>query len=155
MDRLKTNACACSDREPVGSSSTPSAASEPTGGGSARKNTLRPAAMRDQERARHANARQSFPWVHVGDLATIAADLAVGGAGPVEGACTAVNVVTGTDTVRDYVEAVTAALGIEPVWDDAPAWTGTLRGDRARSWGWTPRTAMPEALAEIDSGLRS
>ena len=116
-------------------------------------NTLRPAAMRDQERARHANPRQSFPWVHVGDLATIAADLAVGGAGPVEGACTAVNVVTGTDTVRDYVEAVTGALGVEPVWDDAPAWTGTLRGDRARSWGWLPRTALPEALAEIASGL--
>ena len=45
--------------------------------------------------------------------------------GPVEGGCTPVNV-AGAEaaTARDYFETVTKALGIEPVWDDEPAWTG-------------------------------
>lgn len=117
-------------------------------------NTLRPAAVREHASARHAVAAKTFPWVHVGDLAAFAAGLALGAPGPAEGECTAVNVVTGSDTTRDYHEAVTGALGVEPVWDDEPAWTGTLAGDRARSWGFTPRIALPEALAEITAGLR-
>jgi len=41
-------------------------------------NTLRPAAIRDDERARHAVPEQTFPWVHVDDLAAFAADVATG-----------------------------------------------------------------------------
>ncbi|WP_182525346.1 NAD-dependent epimerase/dehydratase family protein [Nocardioides dongkuii] len=125
-------------------------------------NTLRPAAMREDERARHAVPHQTFAWVHVDDLAAIAADVASGriataadaATGPVAGACTAVNVVGGCATVRDYQETVTRALGVEPVWDDAPAWTGELLADRARAWGWTPQVDLATALAEIESGLR-
>ena len=59
--------------------------------------------------------------------------------GPVEGGCTPVNVVGGTGTQRDYLGAVTEALGLEPVWEEGEAWTGTLVADRARRWGWTPQ----------------
>jgi nucleoside-diphosphate-sugar epimerase len=125
-------------------------------------NALRPAAIRDDEKARHAVADQSFAWVHVDDLAAFAADIASGrvasssdpGTGPVAGACTAVNVAAGPATVRDYQETVTGALGVEPVWDDAPAWTGRIVADRARGWGWTPSVDLATALAEIDAGLR-
>ena len=41
-------------------------------------NSLRPAAMRDDEKARHAVPEQSFAWVHVDDLAAFAADMASG-----------------------------------------------------------------------------
>ena len=41
-------------------------------------NTVRPAQMRDDEGERHANPDQTFAWVHVDDLASIAADLATG-----------------------------------------------------------------------------
>lgn len=125
-------------------------------------NTLRPAAIRDDEEARHAVPDKSFPWVHVDDLASLAADLACGlvatssdpATGPVAGACTAVNVAAGPATWREYYETVTAALGVEPVWEDAPVWTGQLLADRARRWGWTPGVDLTRALAEIDAGLR-
>jgi nucleoside-diphosphate-sugar epimerase len=117
-------------------------------------NTLRPAAIRDEEPARHALPHQSFPWVHVEDLAELAADLATGAEGPVEGSCTAVNVVTGSATLRDYYDTVTRAVGVEPVWDEGPAWTGRLLGDRAHAWGWEPAIDLTRALAEIESGLR-
>ncbi|MHA3702160.1 NAD-dependent epimerase/dehydratase family protein [Jatrophihabitans sp. YIM 134969] len=116
-------------------------------------NTLRPAAARDDERARHGVPDKTFAWVHVGDLAIFAADLALGADGPAEGACTAVNVVAGSDRIRDYLEAVTRAVGVDPVWDDEPAWTAALLADRARGWGWTPRIGLPEALAELETGL--
>jgi 2-alkyl-3-oxoalkanoate reductase len=126
-------------------------------------NALRPAAIRDDEQARHAVAQQTFAWVHVDDLATLAADIASGRVatstdpevGPVAGACTVVNVAAGAATVRDYHETVTGALGVEPIWDDAPAWTGQILAGRARGWGWTPTVDLTRALAEIDADLRA
>ncbi len=128
-------------------------------------NTLRPAALSDDEAARHAVPERSFPWVHVADLAVLAADLATGriepagapageSAGPVEGGCTPVLVVAGTGTQRDYVATVCGALDVEPVWEDGPGWTGRLLADRARGWGWTPTVDLPAALAELRAGLR-
>ena len=126
-------------------------------------NSLRPAAIRDDERARHAVPEQSFAWVHVDDLAALAADVASGrvatstdpATGPVPGACTAVNVAAGPATVRDYHKTVTGALGVEPIWDDAPAWTGQILAARAQGWGWTPTVDLIQALSEIDAGLRA
>lgn len=125
-------------------------------------NTLRPAAIREHEDARHALAEQTFSWVHVDDLAAFVADVAAGDVaasadpeqGPVEGECAVVNVAAGPATVRDYYEAVTGALGVEPVWDDGPAWTGRISADRAHGWGWTPAVDLPTALSEIEAGLR-
>lgn len=124
-------------------------------------NTVQPAAIRDDGSRRHAVAEQSFAWVHVDDLAAIAADLAMGAiavatdasVGPVEHGCTAVNVASGPATQRDYLGAVTSALGLEPTWDDRPAWTGQVRADRARGWGWSPRVSLEDALAELKAGL--
>ncbi len=120
-------------------------------------NTLRPAAMREHEHARRAVPDQTFPWVHVDDLAAFAADLATGRVvrGPTAGACTAVNVAGGRATLRDYVGTVTGALGVEPSWDDAPAWTGQIRTDRAQAWGFTPSVDLAHALAELGAGLRA
>jgi nucleoside-diphosphate-sugar epimerase len=126
-------------------------------------NSLRPAEIRDDEAARRAVARQSFAWVHVDDLAALAADVASGRVasaddpahGPVAGACTAVNVAAGAATARDYYETVTGALGVEPVWEDAPAWTGRIVAERAHGWGWVPTVDLARALAEVDEGLRS
>jgi nucleoside-diphosphate-sugar epimerase len=125
-------------------------------------NSVRPAQVRDDEEARHAVPDQSFAWVHVDDLAALAADVATGrvetstdpGSGPVAGECTVVNVAAGPATVRDYYETVTGALGVDPVWDDAPAWTGRILADRAHGWGWSPAVDLSRALAEIDAGLR-
>ena len=126
-------------------------------------NTLRPADIRDDETARPANPKQSFAWVHVDDLAALAADVASGRVatsthpetGPIEGECTAVNVAAGPATARDYYETVTGALGVEPVWSDGPAWTGRILAGRAHGWGWTPTVDLQQALAEIDQGLRA
>jgi nucleoside-diphosphate-sugar epimerase len=126
-------------------------------------NTLRPASMRDDETARHVVPSQSFAWVHVDDLVRLAADVASGrvaastdpDAGPVDGAATVVNVAAGPATARDYYETVTRALGVEPVWDDGPAWTGRILAERARAWGWSPTVDLASALAEIDEGLRA
>jgi nucleoside-diphosphate-sugar epimerase len=127
-------------------------------------NTLRPAELRADESARHANPAQSFAWVHVDDLVTLAADLATGRVptatdpekGPVEDACTAVNVASGAAaTHRDYYGTVTRALGVEPVWEEGPAWTGRILAARAQRWGWRPAVDLQAALAEIDGGLRT
>lgn len=125
-------------------------------------NTMRPAQVRDDEAARHAVPEQSFPWVHVDDLAALVADVATGAiatsddpeTGPVAGGCTAVNVAGGPATQRDYLGAVTGALGLQPVWDEGEAWTGQVRADRARRWGWEPRVDLGRALAEVEAGLR-
>ncbi len=125
-------------------------------------NALRPAAIRDDEAARHAVPQQTFAWVHVDDLVALAADLATGrtatsddpSRGPVAGGCTPVNAVAGCATLRDYYEAVTRAVGVEPVWDDDEAWTGRLSGDRARTWGWAPQVDLSTALDELAAGLR-
>lgn len=124
-------------------------------------NTLRPAALRDDASARRVPASQSFAWVHVADLAAFLAALATGqipsasdpGAGPVAGGCTAVNLAAGPATARDYYATVTAALGVEPAWDDSPAWTGQIVSDRARDWGWVPAVDLSAALAELAEGL--
>ena len=126
-------------------------------------NSVRPAIIQDDEKARHTVPEQTFAWVHVEDLAALAADVAAGrvaesgdpGKGPVEGAHTVVNVAAGPATTRDYYETVTGALGVQPVWDDRPAWTGRYLADRAHGWGWTPSVDLAEALAEIDRGLRA
>ena len=117
-------------------------------------NTLRPAAIRDDEHARHAVADQTFGWVHVEDLVRFAADLALGAPGPEDGGCTPVLVAAGPATVRDYQETVARAVGVEPVWDDRPAWTGHLLAERAHAWGWEPTVDLAHALAEIEAGLR-
>lgn len=126
-------------------------------------NSIRPQAVRDDPAARHAVPEHTFAWVHVEDFVALAADVAAGrvrasadpDTGPVEGGCTAVNVATGNATVRDYYTTVTGALGVEPVWDDAPVWTGQILAGRARGWGWCPAVDLARALAEIDAGLRS
>ena len=125
-------------------------------------NTLRPGAVREDPTSSLGAPEQTFPWVHVDDLATIAADLACGRVptsddpdeGPVEGGCTPLNVAGGPATLRDYYGTVTDALGVEPVWDDGPAWTGRFSADRAHSWGWKAGVTLDEALAEITRGLR-
>ncbi len=127
-------------------------------------NTLRPADIRDDEDERHAVPDKTFAWVHLDDLVSLVADVATSRvktsddpeSGPVEGGCTAVNV-AGSEkaTTRDYFETVTKAVGVDPVWDDAPAWTGRILADRAHGWGWSPRVSLGQALAEIDEGLRT
>ena len=125
-------------------------------------NSLRPEQVREDEAARRVVPEQSFAWVHVDDLAALAADVAVGAVpasddpetGPVAGGCTAVNVAGGPATQRDYYGAVTTAVGVDPVWEDGPAWTGQIRSERARRWGWSPKTGLEEALAELRAGLR-
>lgn len=125
-------------------------------------NTLRPAAVRDHERARRTLPDQTFSWVHVDDLAAFTADVATGevasstdpDVGPVLAGCTPVNVAAGPATNRDYHSAVTGALGVEPVWDDGPAWTGQIVAARAHAWGWTPQVTLEAALGEIAAGLR-
>ncbi|SEC19250.1 Nucleoside-diphosphate-sugar epimerase [Nocardioides exalbidus] len=125
-------------------------------------NALRPARIRDDEAQRHAAPDASFAWVHVDDLAALIADLASGAiaagddpeAGPVAGGCTPVNAAGEPATQRDYLGTVTTALGLEPVWEDEPVWTGQIVADRARGWGWTPRVSLEEALEELAAGLR-
>ncbi|MGY1747545.1 NAD-dependent epimerase/dehydratase family protein [Blastococcus sp. SYSU D00695] len=122
-------------------------------------NTWRPRAARDGDR--RANPAQTWAWVHVDDLAALLADVAVGAVataedperGPVVGAATPVVVAGEPATWRDYLGTVTDALGVEPEWTDEPVWTGRLRADRARAWGWAPRVDLAAALAELRAGL--
>lgn len=126
-------------------------------------NTVQPAAIAQDESRRHAVADATVAWVHVTDLAALTADVAIGAiqvrddvtAGPVLGGCTPVNVAAPPATQRDYLGAVCDALGVEPVWEDEPAWTGAIRADRAAGWGWSPQVSLDEALDELRSGLRS
>ncbi len=125
-------------------------------------NTLRPAAIRDDEKQRHANPDFSFAWIHVDDLAALTADVAAGRiatssdteSGPVPGDTTVVNVTGEPATNRDYYGTVAAAVGVEPIWDEGPTWTGRIHTDRAEGWGWTPKVSLAQALAELDAGLR-
>ncbi|WP_134766704.1 NAD(P)H-binding protein [Nocardioides sp. 1609] len=125
-------------------------------------NTLRPADLRDDESQRHDVPDRTFAWVHVVDLASFTADLAVGriataddaAAGPLAGGCTPVNLAAAPATQRDYYDTVCAALGVDPVWDDGPAWTGRIVADRAHGWGWRPRVDRDRAFTEIAAGLR-
>lgn len=125
-------------------------------------NTVRPQMVVDDPAARAAIPEQTWPWVHVRDLAALAADLATGAirdaddvkSGPVPGGCVPVNVAAAPATQRDYVGTVSAALGLEPEWRSGPAWTGALIATRARGWGWNPQVGLEEALAELTAGLR-
>jgi nucleoside-diphosphate-sugar epimerase len=122
-------------------------------------NTLRPRAIRDGDR--RANPEQTWSWVHVDDLAALIADVATGAVataddadrGPVAGRTTPVLVAGGPATWGDYLGTVTGALGIEPEWTDEPVWTGRLRTDRARNWGWAPQVGLAQALDELRGGL--
>ncbi len=126
-------------------------------------NSIQPATMRADEAARHTVPERSFAWVHVDDLADIAADIACGRIatspdperGPVPQRCTPVNVAAGPATARDYFQAVGNAIGVDPIWDEDSAWIGRIVADRARRWGWAPKVDLDHALAEIDQGLRS
>lgn len=126
-------------------------------------NTLRPGDIAEDEEARRDVPQRSFAWVHVDDLAALAADVAVGYVaaaadpeeGPVDGGCTAVNVAAEPATARDYLGTVTDALGLEPVWTEEPVWTGRLSADRAGRWGWRPAVGLTDALDELRDGLRS
>ncbi len=121
-------------------------------------NTLRPQRMR--EGRRRANPAQSWPWVHVDDLAAFLADVATGAVataedperGPVAGRTTPVIVAGEPATWRDYLGTVTDGLGVAPEWTDEPVWTGQLRADRARRWGWTPRVGLAQAMDELRRG---
>jgi nucleoside-diphosphate-sugar epimerase len=125
-------------------------------------NTLRPAAVRDRPAQPLAVPDATFAWVHVDDLVALAADVATGrvveatdpARGPLVGGCTAVNVAAGPATARDYYGAVTSAVGVAPVWDDGPAWTGQILAERARGWGWSPQVDLRTALDEVVRGLR-
>ncbi len=124
-------------------------------------NSLRPTAVRDDESARRVDPRKSFAWIHVDDLAALAADVATArvpesddaARGPLAGECTVVNVAAGPATWRDYLGAVTDALGVEPEWVEAEEWTGQVRADRARGWGWAPQVGLAAALDEVRAGL--
>lgn len=124
-------------------------------------NTLRPADVRDRAQARRFHPDLTFAWVHVDDLAALLADLATGAVpasddaarGPVPGSCTVVNAAAGASTFRAYAETVTSALGVDPVWEDGPAWTGRVVSDRARAWGWVPAVDLDRAFAELRAGL--
>jgi nucleoside-diphosphate-sugar epimerase len=126
-------------------------------------NSVRPAQLRDSEPERHAQPDKSFAWVHVTDLAALAADLATGAipagsdisSGPLAGGCTPVNVASEPATQRDYVGTVARALSVEPVWEGGEAWTGQILADRARSWGWAPAVSLADALAELEDGVRA
>lgn len=125
-------------------------------------NSRRPAQLREDASARRAVPQKTFAWVHVNDLASLAADVAAGAVptsddpetGPIAGGCTPVNVAGESATQRDYYGTVCHALGVEPVWDERPVWTGQYLTDRARRWGWTPTGDLDAALAELDAGLR-
>jgi 2-alkyl-3-oxoalkanoate reductase len=122
-------------------------------------NTLRPREIRDGER--RANPAQTWAWVHVDDLAAVIADVATGAVataddperGPVAGSTTPLIVAGEPATWRDYLGTVADALGVEPEWTDEPVWTGRLRTDRARGWGWAPRVDLAQALDELRRGL--
>jgi nucleoside-diphosphate-sugar epimerase len=122
-------------------------------------NTLRPQQVRDG--ALRTNPAQSWGWVHVDDLAALVADVATGAVataddperGPVAGGTTAVLVAGEPATWRDYLGTVADALGVAPGWTDEPVWTGQLRTDRARAWGWAPRVGLAQALDELRQGL--
>ena len=58
-------------------------------------------------------------------------------------------------TLGDYLGTVTRALGVEPVWEDGPAWTGQISTERARAWGWTPSVSLADALAELEESVRA
>ena len=124
-------------------------------------NTLRPRAMAEDPEEAHATPDLTFAWVHVTDLARLVGDVVTGvvpigedpEAGPVAGEITAVNAAAGASTFRHYLETVTTALGVEPTWDDGPAWQGRVVSERARAWGWQPQVSLEQAFRELVQDL--
>jgi len=122
-------------------------------------NTLRPQRIRDG--ARRVNPAQTWPWVHVDDLAALIADVATGAVataddpqrGPVAGGTTPVIVAGEAATWRDYLGTVTDALGVAPEWTDESVWTGQLLTGRVRGSGWAPRVSLAQAMDELRKGL--
>lgn len=125
-------------------------------------NTLRPADARRDPSHLAGHPERSFAWVHVEDLAALVADVATGRVpladdpdrGPLAGGTTAVTVAGEPATWRDYAGTVAEAVGVEPAWSEEPGWSGQVRSDRARSWGWTPQVTLAHALDELRAGLR-
>jgi nucleoside-diphosphate-sugar epimerase len=126
-------------------------------------NAVVPAEILKDPAERHAVPGRTFAWVHVDDLVALIADVATGriapssdaDTGPVSGDCTAVNVAAEDATARDYIGTVTRALGLQPVWEEGPAWTGQILADRAARWGWSPQVGLTAALAELDADVRA
>lgn len=124
-------------------------------------NTLRPEAARDEAEARTDDPDRTFGWVHLSDLADLIADIATGKIatsddperGPVPGAVTAVNAVSGNVGLGEYLAPVCEAVGVEPVWETRPGFRGELLADRARAWGWSPKVGFDDAMAELIDGL--
>ncbi|MDO5501970.1 MAG: NAD(P)-dependent oxidoreductase [Actinomycetia bacterium] len=124
-------------------------------------NTLRPKDIRDNEDARTEDPERTFGWLHVRDLADLIADLATGRIptatdsmdGPVAGAATPVNAVSGNRRLREYIGPVCAAVGVEPIWTEPRGFRADLVAERARSWGWTPKVTFEEAIDELLAGL--
>ncbi|WP_203567478.1 NAD-dependent epimerase/dehydratase family protein [Aestuariimicrobium ganziense] len=125
-------------------------------------NTLRPAQIGgDDVAGRTDDPTRTFGWVHVDDLAALLADLATGrialaddpGRGPVEGELTIANAVSGNVRIRDYLEPIAEALGVEPVWEQRGGFTQKLLAERARTWGWQPRVTFQQAMDELLAGL--
>ena len=126
-------------------------------------NSVRPAVIRDDEKVRHTVPGKSFAWF----MSTTSEPSPrtwhraerrrrrTPGADRSRARAPVVNVAAGPAQARDYYETVTGALGVEPVWDDAPAWTGRILAGRAHGWGWAPTVDLAQALAEIDRGLRA
>ncbi|GAA4669912.1 NAD-dependent epimerase/dehydratase family protein [Nocardioides nanhaiensis] len=126
-------------------------------------NTLRPRGMQEDPSSGSHRPEQSWPWVHVADLAALIADVATGAIptgtdpslGPVPGGCTVVNAAGRPATQADYHRAVAGALDLElPEVTDGEVWRGRLVADRALAWGWTPQVDLDVALTELAEGLR-
>lgn len=126
-------------------------------------NTVRPEGIREKAEDRTDDPDRTFGYVHVTDLAELIADIATGKIapsadpeeGPVAGEVTAVNAVSGTVAYREYLGPVCEALGVDPIWEQRPAFRAELLADRARSWGWAPKVSFEESMAELLDGLAS
>lgn len=126
-------------------------------------NTVVPAEMLKNQAERHAVPGATFAWVHVDDLVALIVDVATERiapssdveTGPVSNEWTAVNVAADRATARDYVGTVTGALGLEPVWEEGPAWTGRVLAERAARWGWSPQVSRQTAFGELRADLRA
>ncbi len=125
-------------------------------------NMRRPRDIRDDASARRDDPDRSFGWVHVDDLAALIADLATGRIaladdperGPVEGEATSVNAIAGNVPYREYLGPVAAAVGVEPEWEERPAFRANLLANRARAWGWEPTVTFEAAMQELLDDLR-
>lgn len=125
-------------------------------------NVRRPQAIRDDASFRRDDPDRTFGWVHIDDLADLIADIATGAIapaddperGPVPGEATSVNAISGNVPMRDYIAPVAAAVGVEPEWEQRPAFRAKLLANRAKAWGWQPKVTFEDAMQELVDGLR-